>query len=314
MIEQDPLKSERFVIFQHATGLGSDIYSILSLLYYAEKTSRVLLIDGSNSPYCLDSKKNLVWELLMFKHPVVKVEALDDDIMCWRDHDVEIFDRKTPIDILACEFFLRKSKKKVVVFRCAVHFVFLQTLISRMRSYIDFKLDSTRAKYHSILEALGSESFVGIHIRHGNGETLGAGRDIFISKPAETIVSKIKVQLIKNGLEQERIGVFTDSSEIAKIMFKEFPKSFIAGNILSDVQRPGPLHQASKEFSGAEQALAEMFALEQCHTIICNKSYFSFLGRKTVSKKVIFIDNSDYASPWRYIKRVLKSAIKRRFK
>jgi len=272
---------ERLFVTRKRTGLGSDLISIVGAHYYARKTGRNLVIDWRNSRY-LQTKSISAFNLL-FKpmREINSVTVLHDE----RDLDENNYPKPIAhlegLEPKAFHTIINKGidlKAPTIICTKPMHHLpdaceqrSILSQITPIDSIISLILEFKQQHFNF-------GPVVGIHIRHGNGENLGFGRDDLINQGYDNIVDACIRIVTKFDFKDPSIFVCTDSWQLEQAFKNRYPRTITYYKNL-DQQTFGPLHTDRYGLDGAYHAIAEMFLLRYCDTLLFNRSWFSHYAR-----------------------------------
>lgn len=273
----------RFLISKKHTGLGSDMATIVGGWYYASRTARTLVIDWRNSRYLLDRSANAFPRLFQPMDQIAGVQILCDD---------SVAEEKFPKPVVSLHKLEPRRRRLLIRDGADVD---ASTLVNKNPMHILPSLTAQRTifsalrlhpdVYHELevfrRREFGAAKVLGIHVRHGNGEHLGFGR--------ETNLEELKLQIVRNckrlceALKKSaclRVKVFlaTDSQEVEDTLKSALP-NVVTRSKLFHVTGGGPLHRRALGLAGAQDALIEMFLLAHCNALIYTDSWFSYYAR-----------------------------------
>lgn len=279
-----PGQARHVVVTRKRTGIGSDLVSVVGAIAYAARTDRDLVIDWRDSRYVADATINMFGELF------VAPPAFDD---------VSVTLASATFNDKALPGPIRQATSKSESFE-AFHAemerearpVLESVIITRPMHHLPNVADQKRwfdainpvariaAAIDSFYNAhMQGRTVIGIHIRHGNGEALGSGRDELIQRSVDDLVDLSIAEFAKMDLpEDTRYFVCTDSQEL-RDAFNRRVKNVINYDSRIGSAKSGPIHTSDYGLQGAEDAVAEMWLLARCGRLIYTPSWFSHYAR-----------------------------------
>lgn len=279
-----PQLPRHVVVTRKRTGIGSDLISVVGSIAYAARTGRDLVIDWRESRYVEDSGLNMFGAL--FEVP----EGFDDVGVRLAGADFDDRTLPTPVRQLtgkseSFEAFNAEMKhaarpvaESVVITRPMHHLPDVSDqrrwlLAIRPVSRIAAAIDDFHSRH------LRGHHVVGVHIRHGNGETLGSGRDELMRRGVTDLVDLAAAELGRMGLPNGyKLFVCTDSQELREAFAARLPGVVTYESRIGSA-KSGPIHTSDYGMKGAEDAIVEMWLLALCDRLVYTPSWFSHYAR-----------------------------------
>lgn len=271
------------VMTRKSTGIGSDLISVVGAIQYAKKTGRDVIIDWRKSRYLKDPTQNLFPRVFEIPENIggVGVRVADDDFddSCL-ESPLELFSSKTQSFEEYHAEMLRKARPvnhSVIVTRPMHH---LPEPCVQRQWLAEIKptkkvLNAIECFYRTRMK---DHQVIGVHIRHGNGEVLGEGRDQFVSHAVDAIVADCIGCLDGVRSPGTRLLVCTDCLELRESFASKTDNVIYYDSRLGNIGG-GPIHTSDYDLQGAEDAVVEMWLLARCQNLLYTPSWFSHYGR-----------------------------------
>ncbi|MEG3639055.1 nodulation protein NodZ [Magnetococcus sp. PR-3] len=303
---------QKFIITRKQTGIGSDLVSVICALNYAIQTGRHLIIDWRQSIYIQDPSINLFLQLFHIPNQIegirvfVAAPQFDDSSLPtpilhsdqWPFEDyhhamLEGIDRPEPTLLITRPMHHLPSEE-----RQAELFRYIQPA-PRLAQ----KIQPFQTAHFS------PRPVIGVHIRHGNGERLGQGRDALIELGIEGIYTRIMHTVARITDQPHSLLLCTDSLDLRQYAQAHHPHLiYWDSQLLADNQ--GPIHNKAFDLQGAEDAVIEMWLLAATQGLIYNPSWFSHYGRMVgqfITPALNIDEQSKYGTNQIYFDRLLQS-------
>ena len=267
--------SRRILITSKATGLGSDLMSVVGAWRHARATGRALGIDWTRSRYLKDPGRNLFFDLFDVPQEIGGVEMLSSDEVV--EASARADDRLSELpkaDYL--ELLFRGTDIPPDIVNCGntFHVMPPPALQRAVLEQIRMKPDIADA-----VAAIQARDFIAgqtiaIHVRHGNGERISSGREAVVADGNAHLAGVIGRMVAVLGTDRyRRILVCTDGPELERDLLDSLPGSFTTPKP-SVEPGAGPLHRPQFDFEGARTAL-----ISRANLLVYNNSWFSHPAR-----------------------------------
>lgn len=270
----------RVLITAKRTGLGSDLVSVIGAWFYARSTGRSLAIDWRRSRYLHDESVNLFFEIFDVPQSIGGVDILSaQDLIEVSPHIDFNLSELSEKDYLCCLFQGRDVPGTVISCERTMHVL---PSVEIQRSFLaGIQL---KAPFQAMLATVEQQCFtkepvIAIHLRHGNGEVLGFGRDDLVCRSVSEIAKTVKAILaIIDPRGARKVFISTDSVDLQNELIRTIPASFC---IQKQLPPPGsgPLHIHEFGMAGAISAVIDMVLLAKSEVLIYNNSWFSHYAR-----------------------------------
>jgi hypothetical protein len=267
------------VITRKSTGVGSDLISIAGACWYAQRTSRHVLVDWRGSRYSQDIGSNLFPELFVVEQESGQPEitpvqrdfsdtSLLGPILYSNSQNFEEYHHEMLIPAMPnnCDFVCTRP----------MHHLPSESEQCKVLSRIK-PVSSIHDKIEQFVDShFRGRSIIGIHIRYGNGELLGDGRDELFKQGLNFLLQRCENALTSLSGSADAIFLCTDSALIRDAITSRFKNVF---SYPSKVGTHGPIHVRERGIPGAVEAVIEMWLLAECKGLIFNPSWFSHYAR-----------------------------------
>jgi hypothetical protein len=313
-------QSRHAVVTRKGTGIGSDLISVVGAIAYAARTERDLVIDWRKSRYLEDATTNLFAALFVAPTAFDSVGVV---VAGPKFNGTELLQpvsqmtaRRQSFEDFHAEMLAapRRVAESVIITRPMHHLPdvaeqkrWLGAIapVPRIAAAIDRYYDR-HMKGHAV---------VGIHIRHGNGETLGSGRDMLIQRSVDELVDLSIAAVAKMDLPADPLFFVCTDSQALRDAFKARLTHVINFDSRIGSAESGPIHTSDFGLQGAEDAVAEMWLLARCDRLIYSPSWFSHYARTvgTFSAEPVNLDTvSLYGTAELYETRLGQKKVERR--
>ncbi len=210
-------------------GFGDQLLTLLGAFVYAKKTERNLLIDWRGNNYCSERDTNWFNNIftiesskenrIFFSHPGIEHSLLGPPYFPnkWTQEKISSSDLPpgSAAENAALSALVESGHDRpepTVVFDARIPMRTLdKQLLRPFLENLHFNTSISEQARTFIRSDVGEERFIAIHLRHGNGENIGA-RCIYWLDPLDTFR-----QLIRN----ETYGSFHDQRLVAKSRFQD---------------------------------------------------------------------------------------------
>jgi hypothetical protein len=277
-------RARHVVVTRKRTGIGSDLVSVVGAIAYAALTDRDLVIDWRDSRYVADPKINMFGELF------IAPRAFDDVGVVLAS--ATFSDKTLPGPVRQVTSKSESFEAFHAEMECEARPVAESVVITRPMHHLPDTADQKRwlsaikpaARIAAAIDGfynahMQGHPVVGIHIRHGNGEALGSGRDDLIQRSVDDLVDLSIAEFAEMDLpEDTRYFVCTDSQEL-RDAFNARVMNVISYDSRIGSAKSGPIHTSDYGLQGAEDAVAEMWLLARCDRLIYTPSWFSHYAR-----------------------------------
>lgn len=272
---------EKYVLVKGKYGMGGRMAVLLGALMFAKRTNRTLVVDWNDGYYCPENSNDDVYSQFFLApqsnavdfYAQLEGKSLSIYPECWKNRPLSIgyhplkddnlyrFCPPPEMDVLEDIVIVTSPSGSLESdeFRdLAQEIMFHPSITEQVKRFQHEMLPGTRK--------------IGVHIRHGNGESKVFAPDVswFIDT----------VKAIKSGNESISIFLATDAKVASKFFISSFPE---AKEIKKVFPQHGSLHNNSTfdcdRIENGKEALCDILLLSHCEHLIITGHYFGRVAR-----------------------------------
>jgi len=273
-------------------GLGHGMWNIMVLEEFCKKFNRQLGIDWSYSNYT--SKEDMGKQNIFTKF----FKGINTTIpMLYNNEVFDYYPKNTPTRWgHISSGWIRDGRRQELITKYFNNDMDVNDDIFFVEEHVgwDFKFagskynffilqDFMEEKIINFLTPYVNNNIIGVHLRHGNGESLYSNRIDINNNEFESLIQKYFKEIDKLLDDNTKVLLCTDSLYILDKFKKRYNKKLVLYSKEFKAPNTGALHVPSKKewlilkdgYKNLEDALIEMWLLSRSDHIVCGRSLFS---------------------------------------